>query len=59
MFKSELPTLPGVVQAAQRIYRENVLDFYIPETIEFPRSFDRRQPILTLPLPSRFWLTIK
>ena len=45
-YKANTTHSPGVVQAAQRIYRENVLDIYVPETIEFPRSFDKRQPIL-------------
>lgn len=45
MYKANTKHSPGVVQAARRVYRENVLDIYIPETIEFPRSFDRRQPI--------------
>ncbi len=37
---------PGVVQAAKRIYQGNVLDILIPETIEFPRSFDKRTPLV-------------
>lgn len=45
MFKATTKHSPGVVQAARRIYRENVLDVTIPETIEFPRSFDKRRPI--------------
>jgi len=48
MYKANTKHSPGVVKAAKRIYRENVLDIYIPETIEFPRSFDRRQPITHL-----------
>jgi chromosome partitioning protein len=48
MYKANTKHSPGVVKAAQRIYRENVLDVYVPETIEFPRSFDRRQPLTHL-----------
>ncbi len=44
-YKSTTTHSPGVVQAAQRIYRANVLDMLIPETIEFPRSFDKRKPL--------------
>lgn len=44
-YKSTTTHSPGVVQAAQRIYRANVLDILIPETIEFPRSFDKREPL--------------
>jgi len=46
MYKASTKHSPGVVQAARRVYRDNVLDVFIPETIEFPRSFDRRQPII-------------
>lgn len=48
MYKGTTKHSPGVVQAARRIYRENVLDVAIPETIEFPRSFDKRQPLIHL-----------
>lgn len=48
MFKATTKHSPGVVQSAQRIYRDNVLDIYIPETIEFPRSFDKRKPLTHL-----------
>lgn len=48
MYKANTKHSPGVVQAAKRIYRDNVLGIYVPETIEFPRSFDRRQPIIEL-----------
>ncbi len=46
MYKANTTHAPGVVEASRRIYRDNVLDIYIPETIEFPRSFDRRLPML-------------
>jgi chromosome partitioning protein len=39
---------PSIVHAAQRVYRENVLDMVIPEAIDFPRSFERRSPIINL-----------
>lgn len=45
MFKANTKHSPGVVKAATRIYRENVLDVQIPETVEFPRSFDKRAPL--------------
>lgn len=48
MYKANTNHSPGVVEAARRIYRENVLDIYIPEAIEFPRSTDQRKPIITL-----------
>jgi chromosome partitioning protein len=48
MYKANTTHSPGVVEASQRIYRDNVLDIYIPEAIEFPRSFDRRTPIIQL-----------
>lgn len=48
MYKATTKHSPGVVQSAERIYRENVLDVHIPETIEFPRSFDKRQPLIYL-----------
>jgi chromosome partitioning protein len=44
-YKSTTTHAPGVVEATRRIYRENVLDILVPETIEFPRSFDKRQPL--------------
>jgi chromosome partitioning protein len=50
MYKANTKHSPGVVQAAKRIYQGNVLDVLIPETIEFPRSFDKRVP-LTSALP--------
>lgn len=45
MYKSATTHSPGVVQATKRIYGGNVLDIIIPETIEFPRSFDLQMPI--------------
>jgi chromosome partitioning protein len=48
MYKANTKHSPGVVAAARRIYRENVLDIYIPEAIEFPRSTDQRKPITHL-----------
>ena len=46
MYKASTKHSPGVVQAARRIYQDNVLDTLIPETIEFPRSFDKRTPLI-------------
>ncbi len=48
MFKGNTIHSPGIVQAARRVYRDNVLDVLVPESIEFPRSFDRRVPITQL-----------
>ncbi len=41
---------PGIFQAAQKVYSHNVLDFKVPDTLEFPRSYGQRQP-LTYRLP--------
>lgn len=51
MYKANTKHSPGVVQAAKRIYQNNVLKILVPETIEFPRSFDKRVPLTRL-LPS-------
>lgn len=48
MYKVTTKHSPGVVQSAERVYRDNVLDIYVPETVEFPRSFDRRKPLTHL-----------
>jgi chromosome partitioning protein len=48
MYKGNTTHSPGVVEASRRIYRENVLETHIPEAVEFPRSFDRRTPIIHL-----------
>lgn len=48
MYKANTKHSPGVVQAARRIYQNNVLEQLIPETIEFPRSFDKRIPLTHL-----------
>jgi chromosome partitioning protein len=49
-YKKSASHSPGIVKAATRVYRNNVLDILIPETIEFPRSYSQRQP-LTCMLP--------
>ena len=41
---------PGILQAARKVYGGNVLDFIVPDTLEFPRSYGLRQP-LTYRLP--------
>jgi chromosome partitioning protein len=41
---------PGIFQAAKKVYGDNVLDFRVPDTLEFPRSYGKRQP-LTYRLP--------
>lgn len=48
MYKANTKHSPGVVQAARRIYQGNVLNIQVPETIEFPRSFDKRTPLTHL-----------
>lgn len=48
MYKAGTTHSPGVVQATRKIYGGNVLDILIPETVEFPRSFDRKMPIIHL-----------
>lgn len=48
MYKATTKHSPGVVQSARRIYRDNIFDIYVPETIEFPRSFDKRMPLTHL-----------
>lgn len=48
MYKAGTNHSPGVVQATRRIYGGNVLEMLIPETIEFPRSFDLKTPITVL-----------
>lgn len=45
MYKAGTNHSPGVVQATKKIYGGNVLDTLIPETVEFPRSFDMKTPI--------------
>lgn len=47
-YKANTNHSPGVVKAAKRIYRDTVLDFFIPATIEFPRSYDKQIPLTTL-----------
>jgi chromosome partitioning protein len=48
MYKAGTNHSPGIVQATKRIYGGNVLDILIPETIEFPRSFDQKMPLIQL-----------
>lgn len=48
MYKAGTTHSPGIVQATRKIYGGNVLDIMIPETIEFPRSFDQKMPITKL-----------
>lgn len=36
---------PGVVAKAKQAYSENVLDFYIPDTLEFSRAYGQRTPL--------------
>jgi chromosome partitioning protein len=48
MFRHGNKHSPGIVQATRKIYKGNVLDIVIPETVEFPRSYDRKTPITVL-----------
>jgi len=47
-FRANTKHSPSIYHAAQKVYRENVLDVVIPEAVEFPRSFERKQPIINL-----------
>jgi chromosome partitioning protein len=47
MYKANTSHSPGIVAEAKKIYRDNILPFYIPESIEFPRSFEHSQPMTT------------
>jgi chromosome partitioning protein len=46
MYKATTSHSPGIVQAAKRIYRDNVLSFVVPESVVFPRSFEKQQPLI-------------
>jgi len=48
MYKNTTKHSPGVVASARKIWRDNVLTPKIPETIEFPRSFDKQTPLTIL-----------
>lgn len=45
MFKSTTLHSPKIVNNAKKIWRDNVLAIRVPESIEFPRSFDNRMPL--------------
>jgi chromosome partitioning protein len=45
MYKANTVHSPGIVQHARKIWRDNVLPILIPESIEFPRSYDKKTPI--------------
>lgn len=45
MYKSANLHCPKIYSNAKRIWRENVLPMKIPESIEFPRSFDNQSPL--------------
>lgn len=46
MYKANTSHSPGVVKQAKKIWRKNVLRTVIPETIEFPRSFEKKKPLI-------------
>lgn len=45
MYKGTTLHSPKIVNNAKKIWRDNVLPIRIPESIEFPRSFDNRRPL--------------
>jgi chromosome partitioning protein len=45
MYKASTSHSPGIVNEARKIYRDNILPMFIPESIAFPRSFENRLPI--------------
>lgn len=46
MYKATTSHSPGVVRNAKKIWRDNVLPMKIPESVEFPRSYDKRKPLI-------------
>lgn len=48
MYRSTTKHAPSVVHAARKIYRDNVLEFFVPMTVDFPRSYAERLPITKL-----------
>jgi chromosome partitioning protein len=46
MYKANTSHSPGIVSEARKIYRDNILPMYVPETIVFPRSFESQQPVI-------------
>lgn len=45
MYRATTSHSPGIVEGARKIWRENVLNIKIPDTIEFSHSFDKKTPI--------------
>lgn len=45
MYKAGTSHSPGIVQSARKIWRDNVIPILIPESIEFPRSYNKKMPI--------------
>ncbi len=46
MYKAGTSHSPGIVKSAKKIYRDNILDVLVPESIAFPRSFEAQRPII-------------
>src|SRR5260221_3330961 len=46
MYKAGTAHSPGIVNSARKIYRHNILDVLVPESIAFPRSFEAQRPII-------------
>jgi len=48
MYKAGTSHSPGIVASARKIYRDNILNVLVPESIMFPRSFEAQRPIIQL-----------
>lgn len=48
MYKAGTSHSPGIVNSARKIYRDNILEVLVPESIAFPRSFEAQRPIMHL-----------
>lgn len=48
MYKAGTSHSPGIVNSARKIYRANILDMLVPESIAFPRSFEAQKPLVNV-----------
>ncbi len=46
MYKAGTAHSTGIVNSARNLYRDNILEVVVPESIAFPRSFEAQQPII-------------
>jgi chromosome partitioning protein len=46
MYKAGTSHSPGIVASARKIYRDNILNMLVPESIAFPRSFEAQRPLI-------------